>query len=297
MYNNYVHDLEKVALYVDDQTKVTHDIEIFDNIVDNCYNGIAVSSEQGVVVENISIYRNIVTNCFGIGINVSPWVKDGLKKDIKIHNNTFYKNGGVIIIETSNVENISVLNNICSQNTWFQIAVNNDALDEVTVDYNIVNGEQIHEIAVYGDHYILDYPDFMNTSNMDFHLTENSPAIDAGHPDVQYNDPDSTRNDIGAYYYDQTASLSPGKFILSSDSPNVFSSSTIISYRIQRADFITLKIYDLLGQEIQTLVDEFQEANTHSYPYDGTALANGIYYFRLQVGNDFSVTRKMILIR
>jgi hypothetical protein len=304
VYNNYVHNLEKVAIYICEADLYTHDIEVFGNMVDSCNQGIAIGSEGGGIIENINIYRNVVANSTGgIGINVADWVDDGLRKNINIFNNTVYNNGeyiyysGGIKIESSNVENISVLNNICSKNLQFQIGVNDDALDEVTVDYNIVDGEQIHEIAFYGDHCILDYPDFVDTSNLDLHLNENSPAIDAGYPDTQYNDPDGTRNDIGAHYFDQSESAILDTFAFVLDFPNVFGSSTIISYKIQRADFITLKIYDLLGREIQTLVNEFQEANTYYYPYDGTALANGIYYSKLQAGNNFSVTRKMILIR
>lgn len=296
VYNNYVHDLDKVSIYVCEGDNYTHDIEVFGNIVDKCDNGIAVGSEGGGPVENISIYRNIVSNCVGIGINVAPWVEDGLRKDIKIHNNTFYKNAGGIVIETSNVENISVLNNICSENIVFQIAiVHEEAIEDVTVEYNIFDGEQIDDVSLYSEHYILDSPEFADTANMDFHLTENSPAIDEGHPDPQYNDPDGTRNDIGAYYYDQSGGVisDTSPFVL--DCPNLIGSSTVISYSIQRADFITLKIYDLLGREIQTLVNEFQEANTYSY--NVRHLASGIYYVKLQVGNDFQITRKMILIQ
>ena len=230
-------------------------------------------------------------------------VNDGLRKNINIYNNTIYNNGeyiyysGGIKIESSNVEDISILNNICSQNIQYQIGVHNDALDEVSVEYNLIDGEQIHEISVYGENYILDSPGFVDTSNMNFHLTENSPAIDEGHPDPQYNDPDGTRNDIGAFYYAQSGVVTRDTFAFFFDPPNVFSSSTVISYSIQRADFVTLKIYDLLGREIGMLVNELQEAGTYSYPYNGTSLAGGIYFFKLQVGNDFSETRKMLLLR
>jgi hypothetical protein len=58
-----------------------------------------------------------------------------------------------------------------------------------------------------------------------------------------------------------------------------------------------LKIYDMLGREIQTLVSEFQEANIYSIDFNARELSSGIYSYRLQVDNDFVETKKMLLIR
>jgi len=71
----------------------------------------------------------------------------------------------------------------------------------VTVTYSDIQG------GWTGEGNIDLYPLFDDPSNGDYHLTENSPCIDAGDPDSQYNDPDSTRNDMGAYYFDQSTNL------------------------------------------------------------------------------------------
>ena len=304
MYNNHVHDLEKVAIYVDDQTRITHDIGIFDNIVDNCNNGIAVSSEQGVVVENIFIYRNTVTRCFGIGINVSPWVKDGLRRDIQIYNNTLYMNGGGILVETSNVENISVLNNICSQNTWLQIFIKeDDAIEDVTVAYNIIDGYQAQDLSLYSGHNMTDSPGFVDVSIMDLYLTRCSPAIDAGHPDPRYNDPDGTRNDIGAHYFHQTVPVNrhqtvhPGSFFLYQNYPNPFNPRTTIRYQLPENSHVAIGVYNICGKEITTLSDDVMPAGRHSVSFDATGLSGGVYFYQLRADGYVIETKKMLLVR
>jgi hypothetical protein len=86
-------------------------------------------------------------------------------------------------------------------------------------------------------------------------------------------------------------------FCLKQNYPNPFSSSTMISYSLPNSGFVTLKIYDMLGREIQTLVSEFQEANTYSIDFDARQFSNGIYFCRLQVGDESIETKKMTLMR
>lgn len=89
----------------------------------------------------------------------------------------------------------------------------------------------------------------------------------------------------------------PVKFALNQNYPNPFNPSTKITFSILNSDFVTLKIYDILGREIQTLVNEFQKADTYSVNFDASKLSSGIYFYRLQVGDDFVETKKMLLMR
>ena len=89
----------------------------------------------------------------------------------------------------------------------------------------------------------------------------------------------------------------PRGFALSQNYPNPFKPSTRISYSILNSGFITLKVYNIFGGEIQTLVSAFQEADTYSVNFDASKLSSGIYFYRLQVGSDFVETRKMLLMR
>jgi PKD repeat protein len=78
--------------------------------------------------------------------------------------------------------------------------------------------------------------------------------------------------------------------------PNPFNPSTIISYAIPNSGHVTLKIYDLLGREVQILVNEYQEASRYSINFNAGNLSTGIYFYKLQAGN-YLETKKMILIK
>ncbi|MBN4081442.1 T9SS type A sorting domain-containing protein [Caldithrix abyssi] len=88
----------------------------------------------------------------------------------------------------------------------------------------------------------------------------------------------------------------PTLFTLDQNYPNPFNSSTQISYSIPSSHFVTLKIYDILGREIQTLVSEVQNAGTYSINLDINKLSSGIYFYKLQVGDTFVKTKKMLLM-
>ncbi len=78
--------------------------------------------------------------------------------------------------------------------------------------------------------------------------------------------------------------------------PNPFNPTTEISYQIADAAIVTLKIYDVLGREVATLVNEAQSPGTHRAPWDGSQHASGIYYYTMKA-NAFLATRAMILMK
>lgn len=94
--------------------------------------------------------------------------------------------------------------------------------------------------------------------------------------------------------------LIPTEFVLYQNYPNPFNPSTSIQYAISSTQFVTLKVYDLLGKEVATLVNEDQPAGSYEVEFNPAIsikhLASGIYFYRLQAG-DFVETKKMILLR
>ncbi len=90
----------------------------------------------------------------------------------------------------------------------------------------------------------------------------------------------------------------PTQFYLEQNYPNPFNPSTIISYQLSVAGFATLKIYDVLGREITTLVNEFQLPGTYNSTFSilHSALSSGVYFYRLQT-NNYTATKKMVLIK
>ncbi len=92
-------------------------------------------------------------------------------------------------------------------------------------------------------------------------------------------------------------------FYLEQNYPNPFNPSTKIKYTIPsvtlsevEGSLVTLKVYDILGNEIATLVNEEKPAGSYEVEFDATGLTSGVYFYKLQ-SNDFSDTKKMILIR
>lgn len=78
--------------------------------------------------------------------------------------------------------------------------------------------------------------------------------------------------------------------------PNPYNSTTKIIYKIQKRSFITLKVYDILGNEISVLVNEEKDAGEYEAKFDGRNLSSGVYFYKLQAG-DYSKTKKLTLVR
>jgi hypothetical protein len=157
-------------------------------------------------------------------------------------------------------------------------------------------------------------------------LSPISPAIDAGHPDLVYNDiedPDNPdfalwpsqgtlRNDIGytggpyAGTLDHLVSVRPPitdrptplpqGFTLNPTHPNPFNPSTTLSYTLARPMQVELSIYNLLGQQVRTLAFGVQDAGEHSVPFTAGELASGVYVVEMKAGG-LSQTQKVLLLK
>lgn len=88
----------------------------------------------------------------------------------------------------------------------------------------------------------------------------------------------------------------PSKFMLEQNYPNPFNPSTVIKYQLPAENFVTLKVYDVIGRDVSTLISERQIAGEHSAIFNGVGLPSGVYFYRLTAGN-FSRTRKFMLVK
>lgn len=79
--------------------------------------------------------------------------------------------------------------------------------------------------------------------------------------------------------------------------PNPFNPSTKISYKINRPNHVRLIIYDVLGREVKIAVDEYQKAGEYSVVFDASKFPNGIYYYQIEIGNEYVETKKMLYIK
>jgi|WetSurMetagenome_2_1015567.scaffolds.fasta_scaffold17810_3 hypothetical protein len=99
--------------------------------------------------------------------------------------------------------------------------------------------------------------------------------------------------DVVSDVEDQTQPLA---FQLEQNYPNPFNPTTKISYQILQNDFVSLKIYDVLGNEVATLVNEEKKAGIYEAEFNAAELSSGMYFYTLQAGS-FVETKKMILLR
>ncbi|MBK9737118.1 MAG: T9SS type A sorting domain-containing protein [Saprospiraceae bacterium] len=92
----------------------------------------------------------------------------------------------------------------------------------------------------------------------------------------------------------------PTEFLLSQNYPNPFNPSTVIKYQLPVTSQISIKVFDLLGNEVSTLVDEFKQAGIYEVQFNTSSssgeLASGVYIYRIQT-NEFTETRKMVLLK
>ena len=94
---------------------------------------------------------------------------------------------------------------------------------------------------------------------------------------------------------DQSSSI-PGKFEISQNYPNPFNARTAIEYALPQDSHVKIVIYNLLGQNIESLVDQSQTAGIHQVIWNAADVPTGVYFYRIEAG-DFTQTRKMLLTK
>jgi hypothetical protein len=162
-------------------------------------------------------------------------------------------------------------------------------------------------------------PIFENSGNGNYHLKNSSPCIGAAIDSIMINGtmchcplidieglprpyPVGTMPDMGAYEYqfpvdvEENETAQPTEFSLSQNYPNPFNPITTIQYQIPKRSNVSLKVYDIIGNEIAELVNEEQEVGYYDAEFNAARLSSGVYFYRLQAV-DFIQTRKMILLK
>jgi subtilisin-like proprotein convertase family protein len=100
----------------------------------------------------------------------------------------------------------------------------------------------------------------------------------------------------GATDVETNTELYPDRFVLEQNYPNPFNPSTTIKYSISQISSVTLKVYDVLGNEVAILDNEEKSAGIYEVKFNGSNLSSGIYFYKLQAGS-FIDTKKMILMK
>ncbi|MFH1422421.1 MAG: T9SS type A sorting domain-containing protein, partial [Planctomycetota bacterium] len=146
---------------------------------------------------------------------------------------------------------------------------------EFTVNASVLRTQNIYllpNIGVSGT---------LNNSNLYFTLVN----VCIAENEVGKNSPENINNKI-----------QPTEYVLQQNYPNPFNPATNIKYNLPQDSFVELKIFDVLGREITTLVNEKQESGNYSIQFDASNLPSGIYIYRI-VSGKFTQTKKMILLK
>ena len=272
--------------------------------------GIFCQENSSPSLENVTVFDNSA-DCGG-GIyccyNSNPSMTNVTISD----NSANYIGGGGISCRYSS--NPSLVNSILWNNFPQEIYFWEDCdPNSITIAYSDVQGGEAGIVTNNNgtvnwlDGNIDADPLFADPQNGDFHLTWTnfpipdstmSPCIDTGDPNSPL-DPDSTRADMGAYYFNQNVSVDDPQDISDCsiwNYPNPIKNSTTILYSLKKNSHVMINIYNIKGQLISTLIDATKPKGEHFVIFDAEALSSGVYFYKMQT-EDRSEIRKMIVIK
>lgn len=294
------------GVYCDSSTpRIAYNL-IIGNSTDSTGGGIALD------VSNAAIFNNVIfanSSGKGGGIYCSSFTEPVITNNT-ISGNISLRGGALYCGESSGPE---LINNILwadsASEEGFEIYVHDTAAP--AIEYCDIEGGWIGTGNIDID------PHFRDPDNDDFHLTSidcgdtlDSPCIDIGHPAVLDNILDCDRglgtelSDMGAFGggdsaplgIDNSNSSSPVEYTLAQNYPNPFNPKTMIVFDLPVDQRATLKIYDLLGREVMTLLDKAMPAGIHQVEFDGSSMASGVYFYLLRAGG-FAASKRMVLIK
>ncbi len=337
-YNGGLHLTHSYALIINN--------DIVDNVADHDAGGVGLGSN------NLHLYGNFISgNEGGSGGGVRIYAGEATLIGNLITENTAGLGGG--IYENSggplSFQNNTIVNNTASQGGGIRSAKDSISFVNMIIWGNSAEiGPQISLPASITESYtyieycdiqygqdsinigslaILEWgpgnididPQFETGYFGDYHLSWDSPCVDAGNPAYEYNDPEdpfnpgyalwpamgTTRNDMGAFggggvnYWltvEEEESSSPETALVLKSFPNPFSSSCTVCYQLAETSQVNLSVFDLSGRLVEILVDEVVPAGMYSEYLDGSGLCSGMYLIRLVAGN-LSTSSRCIVIR
>ena len=273
-------------------------------------NNIATYSGGGICCNysSPSLVNVTITNNSGGGISCNYSSNPSLENVTISSNSTNYDGGGIYCRDNSNP---SLINCIMWNDTPEEIYFDEyNFPNSITLSYSDIQGGEVgivtnnNGIINWLEGNIDEDPLFVDLVNGDYHLTENSPCIDAGDPSSSL-DPDGTIADMGAFYFHQLNEINENEIPISefdlSNYPNPFNPSTTISFTIQEDSKIELSVYNIKGQKIKSLLSDQIAAGKHSIVWNGEdasgkKVSSGIYLYKLQT-QAVTQTRKMLLLK
>jgi len=182
--------------------------------------------------------------------------------------------------------------NILSASSWGEF---NNLSEDLYIFKTFLGGVPIFKLNTPGSLF------YCSTSNDGRTVTASGKAVHArqfGNGGLLYNI-DVDTSDIPTGIGNNSNELI-NTFKLFQNYPNPFNPKTVISYQLSVSNYATLKVYDLLGNEVKTLVNQKQNAGGYEVEFDGSNLPSGIYFYKLSATGEtgsFSDTKKLVLVK
>lgn len=286
--------------------------------------GILIYHGSNAVIKNNIIVHNNSNGCGAIvcATNTYP---------VLLNNTIAYNTGGIGggLYCDSNSSPIFINTIIYGNkaNTGSQVFINDTSSDPVFTHCDIEGGASLFKGLGAGVNYNIAYnnnidadPRFSSLKKENYSLSDNSPCIGTGIysakvGDIYYSAPSrcimgnprpspaGTNPDIGACesLLGQIPSvveemITPTKFALYQNYPNPFNPSTVISYQLPAAGFVSLKIYDVLGNEVAALVNEEKPVGKFTVTWNAKGYSSGVYFYQLKTKH-YIETKKMLMMK
>ncbi len=210
-------------------------------------------------------FDNNVNTAWGSGDYAPQWIQIKLNKEIKI----------------SRID--LVIDQWPSGETVHQIWAKGDGpADEFELIHEFNQNTEIDQVLSYTAPDVLPYYQYLRI------LTTQSPSW-ISWKEIRIFDSNTTAVNLN------NSNIS-GYYSLMQNYPNPFNPGTVIKYSIQNPGLVQLKVYDVLGREVSTLINEIKYAGNYEAVFDGSNLPSGIYLYRLEAGN-YSAVKKLLLLK
>jgi hypothetical protein len=287
--------------------------------------GMGIMNSNPLIINNVIIHNESYMSDGGIAVNVncSPLI---------INNTIAYNRssvGGGIGCWGSNPIVINTILYGNSAEDGVQVNFATEDSDPIFLYCDIEGGREQFGGPGAGDNYtgrfeynISSNPCFVDTTTDNFHLSDSSRCIGAGKdslmigsilccaPRCDYEgclrpSPKGSKPDIGAFENSLGSPLTgiievlnqlPKEFQLFQNYPNPFNPTTTIQYSIPKKSYIILKVFDILGKEVATLISEEKTVGNYEVEFNANNLSSGVYFYQLNAGN-FTSTKKMLLMK
>jgi parallel beta-helix repeat protein len=297
------------------------------NIIhDNGYGGGSAINMDGV--QSSEIFNNLIYSNHATGIAMYQIDGGDASKNNNIYNNTIIQptDGRWCVIAVDGSSGNTLYNNILINHHSFRgsIALDAASMSGFVSDYNILvnrlsddDGNSNMTLSQwqslgYDTHSMIADPEsqiFIDYTNENYHLLQNAQAVNVGTnlvlPTV-FEDldniprPQGSAYDIGCYEFTGTTEVVqeniPKSFKLFQNYPNPFNPTTKIEFQLSNSGFVSLKVYNVLGNEIKTLINEEMSVGKYDVEFNGESLSSGIYFYKITVGN-FVDVKKMTLLK